>query len=438
VRRHEITERNRPYQPVGAAREFILCKDPEVLLCGPAGTGKSRAALEKLHLCAEKYAGCRLLIIRKTRASLTETGLVTYERDVLPEGHPAALGPKREHRHSYKYPNGSEIVVGGMDKPSKTLSTEYDIIYVQEATELSEDEWETLTRPLRNGVIPYQQIIADCNPAQRTHWLKLRCDAGRTRMIESRHEDNPLLYDRKRGEWTERGRAYIAVLDRLTGVRYLRLRKGLWVSAEGIIYDEWDATVHVVNRFPIPADWRRYWVIDFGFTNPFVWQAWAEDPDGRLYRYREIYKTRRTVAEHAQEIKRVCADEPRPVAVICDHDAEDRATFTLETNMSTVAAIKMVSPGIQAVKERLKPAGDGKPRLYLMRDSLVELDQELVDRKLPTCTEDEVEGYVWDTSHGQKRGEQPVKENDHGCDCMRYLVMHVDRGRVELAPSLWG
>ena len=68
----------------------------------------------------------------------------------------------------------------------------------------------------------------------------------------------------------------------------------------------------------------------------------------------------------------------------------------------------------------------------------LELDQELVERKLPTCTEDEVEGYVWDTSHGQKRGEQPVKENDHGCDCMRYLVMHVDRGRVELAPSLWG
>jgi phage terminase large subunit len=44
----------RPYQPRGAARALLLSRAPEVLAAGPAGTGKSRACLEKVHLCAAK------------------------------------------------------------------------------------------------------------------------------------------------------------------------------------------------------------------------------------------------------------------------------------------------------------------------------------------------------------------------------------------------
>ena len=65
------------------------------------------------------------------------------------------------------------------------MSTEYDMIYVQEATELTEDDWEALTTRLRNGRAPIQQLIADCNPAEPTHWLKARCDSGQTRMLNT-------------------------------------------------------------------------------------------------------------------------------------------------------------------------------------------------------------------------------------------------------------
>ena len=81
---------------------------------------------------------------------------MTYERDVLPEGHFPRRLAQREHRHSYKYPNGSEIVAYG--QANENASTEYDIAYVQEATEPPKMS-EMLTRPLRNGVIPYQQIM---------------------------------------------------------------------------------------------------------------------------------------------------------------------------------------------------------------------------------------------------------------------------------------
>ena len=127
-------------------------------------TGKSRACLEKLHLCAQKYPRMRGLIIRKTRESLSEAALVTYEDKVLPERSPIAEGPRRNFRQVYTYPNGSQIVVGGLDKPGKVMSTEYDMIYVQEAVELDLVDWLALTTRLRNNVMPYQQLIADCNP----------------------------------------------------------------------------------------------------------------------------------------------------------------------------------------------------------------------------------------------------------------------------------
>ena len=383
---------------------------------GPAGTGKTRACLEKLHLCAEKYPGMRGLIVRKTRASLTESALVTFENHVVPEGHPCLEGPTRAHRQSYRYPNGSELVCGGMDRASRTLSTEYDIVYVPEAIELTEDDWELLTRPLRHGKMPYQQIIADTNPDKPGHWLKQRCDAGRTKILESRHEDNPTVTP-----------AYIAKLDALTGPRKQRLRYGRWVQAEGVVYEGWDAALHVVDPFVIPADWPRWWAIDFGFTHPFVCLWLAQDPDGRLFVYRELHQTQLLVEDAAQEILALSAQEPRPRAIICDHDAEGRATLTRHLGMDTEKAIKDVSAGIQAVAVRLRKASDGRPRLFVLRDSLVCRDPRLEEQKKPCCLAEEVDGYVWKISGDRIKGEEPVKENDDALDALRYAVMEVDR-----------
>src|SRR6185369_13533457 len=112
---------------------------------------------------------------------------------------------------------------------------------------------------------------------------------------------------------------------------------------------------------------------------------------------------------------------------IADHDAEDRATL-LENGIYTVPAQKEITVGIQRVQERLKKAGDGKPRLMIFRDALVEADQALADLKKPLCTKDEFTAYVWPkAADGKLVKEVPVKEFDHGMDATRYLVMHVDQ-----------
>ena len=413
------------FAPRGAVRELWRYKGPEVIIAGPAETGKTWGALNKLDALMWKYPGAQAAIVRKTYQSLHGTVLQTYRR-ILGRSTPVVTyGGERPQW--YDYPNGSRVFVGGMDNPQKVLSSERDIIYINQAEELDLDDYETLTTRAtgRGAVMPYTQIMGDCNPGPPGHWIKQREAAGTLRVLNSRHEDNPTLYDED-GQLTEQGVRTMAVLDALTGVRYKRLRLGLWVGAEGMVYEGYDPGVHLINRRDIPADWPRYRVIDFGFTNPFVCQWWARDPDGRLYRYREIYRTQRLVEDHARDIRRLSEGETY-AANIADHDAEDRATLR-NHGVPTIAANKDVSPGLQAVAARLKIAGDGKPRIFLMRDSLVERDPALVDAKLPTCTEEEFEGYIWQkVQDGAVIKEVPVKQNDHGMDAMRYMVYHLDR-----------
>ena len=431
------------YRPVGSAAELFGCRASEVLLSGAAGTGKSRACMEKLHAMALLNNGMRGLICRKTATSLTSTALVTFReivaKEAIASGELRWYGGSRQEAASYRYGNGSTITVGGLDKATRIMSSEYDAIYVQEATEMTEDDWESLTTRLRNGVVSFQQLMADCNPGPPQHWLNQRSLRGQVVMIPCSHEDNPKLYDRESGKWTDAGMAYLALLENLTGVRYLRLRKGIWAAAEGLVYDAFDPAVHLHKPIALPpADWVRYWSVDFGYRNPFTCQFWAEDHDGRLYLYREIYMTGRLVEDHAvqmlQLMKRGDGHQPdqAPRAIICDHDAEDRATLERKLGMSTVAALKNVSEGIQAFQARLKVRADGKPGLYICRDALVERDGVLEAARKPLCAQDEIAEYIWDPSapsSGNVR-ENPLKQNDHGMDAARYLVAEIDlKGR---------
>src|SRR5205807_10160515 len=108
------------------------------------------------------------------------------------------------------------------------------------------------------------------------------------------------------------------------------------------------------------AGWRRFITIDFGYNNPFVAQWWALSGDNILFRYREIYVTGRLVMDLAPRITELSEGE-NIEAIICDHDAEDRATLE-RLRLRNVRAKKNVSAGIQLVAKRLEMAG-ARPRL---------------------------------------------------------------------------
>jgi len=414
------------YELRGAALALQTNSDPECLVAGPAGTGKSVASLVKLHRRASA-ARIRGLICRKTRVSLTESGLVTWEQKVLGLQHPIVRdGPTRAHRLSYTYPNGSEIVIGGLDQPSRIMSTEYDVIYVQEATELEITDWESVTTRFRGGVDAADtQLLADCNPDSDTHWLYQRCLSGATTLLTSVHEDNPYLYDSAAKEWTPAGVAYIARLDHLTGVRKERLRYGRWVGAEGMVYDGWSPRLHVIPRDALPT--MRYYIAsqDWGFVNPGVLQVYGVDGDGRLYLVLEHYRTQQSIGWWARTAH-AAWQRYRFISIECDPAEPGFIAEYRSAGLPAVPAFNGIALGIQAVQEHLVPAGDGRPRLFVCDDALDMVDQLIAPGK-PRWSLEERPRYVWATgTNGRPTKEEPVDNNNHGMDAERYAVCTVD------------
>lgn len=401
-----------------------------MLLTGSAGGGKSKTAAEKVHAYCLKYPGAVGIGLRKRREYASKS-VVYALRAAMGDDPGVALHVGSQ---TFNYANGSTIFIAGMgdDTQRQALRSiggdgSADIIWAEEANALIEDDHNELLARLRGRHAPWRQIIYTTNPDTPTHWIKRRLmDGGEAVVYYSSASDNP--YNPSE---------YLGILASLTGVLGLRLAKGQWVQAEGAVYEEFSDAVHVVEPFTIPVDWRRFRVVDFGYTNPFVCQWWAVDGDGRMYLYREMYMTRRTVKVHAAQIAGLSEGEAIEQTV-CDHDAEDRATLE-ENGIGTAKATKDISPGIQAVHERLRLADDGKPRLFVFRTALVEVDPALETAHKPLSTLQEFSAYVWPRGgDGRIVKEIPVKENDHGMDALRYAVTYVDRsagtGRSVVIP----
>jgi hypothetical protein len=379
----------RGYSAHGAAVELWRNKQTEIVISGPAGTGKSRACLEKLHFCALKYPNMRGLIVRKTRESLSEAALVTFEDKVLPPNDPIKDGPRRNFRQAYHYPNGSEIVVGGLDKPAKIMSTEYDMIYVQEATELDLTSWLALTTRLRNGVMPYQQLIADCNPDAPTHWLWIRSQASTALMLHSRHEDNPRLY--RDGQWTAEGRAYLGKLERLgyidvttgerVGTEYQRLGLGQWVQATGVIFGVWsdgpdDGNVTTAADYE-PDAGEMIWGCDDGYvgkvdpttgtytadSHPRVFGFYQLRHDGRICRFAESYAVGVLSDQHIEHVLEL--PYPRPIYAVVDKSAAELKGRLHAEGIYTRNSPSDVEESIKEMRRAVAPDTNGYRRFQV-------------------------------------------------------------------------
>jgi phage terminase large subunit len=411
------------YQPRGSARQLMDTTRPEVLIGGPAGTGKSRACLEKLNKLAWQYPRSRYLVVRKTRESMTESVLVTMEDYVLKAddrgGQVIAAGGQRNQRHSYRYPNGSEIIVGGLrssgkDTTEKVMSTEYDVIYVPEAIELTLNEWERLSTRKRNGRVPYQQMIADCNPSGPNHWLWLRCQDGKTAYIASDHRDNPRLWDAEAGSWTPFGVSYMADLDALTGTLRERLRLGRWVQAEGVVYDNFDLA-NLCDDDPDPEGTFEI-AFDDGYVDPRA-ILFIQRTGTRILVFDEMYHRRHLEEVCVSEVlglsgkwfgwKDEAANIPNklPEIAVGSHEATQLHKRFRQSDIPSRTALHKIVEGIKVVRG-LVADGNGYRTLQ-------------VNRRCKNLINELTSGYQYPPEGSRRNEEEPLDENNHACDALR-------------------
>ena len=333
----------------------------------------------------------------------------------------------------FHYDNGSIIRLRGMDDGSKALGGEYDMIFVSQAEELSESNWNTLTTRAtgRSGVTPYAQILADANPGPPNHFLINRPSLH---VIKALHKHNPSIYDQETYKIIPGEELRMEALYALTGIERRRLLDGEWCAAEGLIYNDFLTETHITGK---PKEGGpRLLSIDFGHTHPLVCQWWYVDPNDRMTMTREFYCSEVIVEDLARVIQVYTkANHEYITDIICDHDAEDRATLERHLGVSTTPALKgpsSIRAGIDMVKARLRARLNGRPMVQFASNALIHTDPILRDRRWPVSTESEFGVYVWKENQQGDVMDEPKDRDNHGMDAMRYAVSYID------STTRWG
>ncbi len=224
--------------------------------------------------------------------------------------------------------------------------------------------------------------------------------------------DNPFLNKKE----VESFSASISA-DELKSRRY-----GLFVGNGGMVYNEFDENVNVIDPFDIPNEWYDTISIDPGLNNPLSAHWYATDYDGNVYVIAEHYEAGRNIEYHANCIKKICdqlnwkRSRLNYIEALID-SAANQKTLASEKSVTELFADYgiMVNPhvnkdlfsGINRVKSYFKNA-EGKSRLFIFR----------------TCTNmiREIKSYFWGG------GENPIKKDDHSLDELRYYIMTKPEG----------
>ncbi|MCB9906960.1 MAG: hypothetical protein H6830_04530 [Planctomycetes bacterium] len=437
----------------------------EVLFHSLAGTGKSVGiAANFVEWCLE-FPNTRILILRKTLKSLRESWQVTFEKLVAPRYGIKTPESSRKSRENYVFANGSEIVLGGLDDPEKWRSTEWNVIWFVEGTEVTEKEFEEVTRGLRwSQGTPFRFKGLEVNPKSQFHWIYTRFFGERTpeevqeeRRIETGRgrvafrctfQDNPHYWNLERNDFTPAGKDYYENNDTgYSGVDHDRMVKGLWCADDGLVYPEFNPRTHVFDGALVLM--RGTWWIDlrshgmqrvlgffhtqdWGIDQPGCAQVWAVDTQQRMCLVREWYHTgwnsNRWAGIHHGQVQSLSTR-----AIVCDGAQRDSIDILNDLlgpkglrSSSRIAVgatgeMKDRLAGRSLVASKLQERRSGIPCIYFLKKTLQHPPDPSL-RSLPKSTIQEFPGYVMEADKEGMSRDMPVKKNDHGMDAMKYGV----------------
>ena len=294
-------------KPNARQKEFMRAIARYIAYGGARGGGKSWAVRVKATLLALNYAGIKMLILRRTFPELYENH-IRQMRVMIGD---AAVW--RSQDKTFLFPNGSIIKFGYCKAESDVLQyqgQEYDVIFMDEATQFTEYQYATLTATVRGANNFPKRMYLTCNPGGVGHsWVK-RLFIDRDFTPSERPEDYVVIkatvYDNH--VLMDSDPDYVHMLENLPdGLREAWLL-GSWDVFAGQYFTEWEPDVHVVQPFPVPQSWRRYFAMDYGLDMLAAYVV-AVDPQNRAYVIREHYESGLIISEAAQAVNDLCVGE---------------------------------------------------------------------------------------------------------------------------------
>ena len=354
---------------------FCQARTRYIAYGGARGGGKTHVSRIKAVGGALTYPGIRILFIRKEYPELEQT-IIQPLRKLLPE----ALASYNAALRMFRFCNGSVIRCGhfGNSDGEEYQGQEWDWIFVDEATQFTEEQFRILGACLRGGSAVPRRMYLTCNPGGVGHlWMKrLFVDciyrkgerAENYTFIPATVEDNPQLL--------AASPAYLEMLELLPEDVRRAWRYGDWDALAGSFFPEFRRETHVVPPMEtLPEGWTRYRAFDYGLDMlACIWVA--RDPAGRSYVYREVQQPDLIVSEAADLIRRRTPAGEHITCTIAPPDLWSRqkdsgrtmAELFAENGVPLRKAGNDRISGWMALKELLRPMEDGKPGLLVGAD----------------------------------------------------------------------
>ncbi len=187
---------------------------------------------------------------------------------------------------------------------------------------------------------------------------------------------------------------------------------GKFTVLSGAVFKEFRKSIHVIDEFPIPRDWRKVRGVDFGWNNPLAMVWCAKDREGTWYVYDEHYRAQTLLADHAKEISRREWHQGEPYYGPTYADtagARECAELRNEHGIVTTPARKSRNPGLEFLRSLMLPGPNGRPRLQIFSKC-----KNLIR---------EIQGYRYpEGTSGRNPGDEPMDKDDHSIDALRYAL----------------
>lgn len=259
----------------------------------------------------------------------------------------------------------------------------------------------------------------NCNPGAPMHWFNVEWiqqpEKHNVLHLHFTMDDNPSLSDKVRKRYE----------SMYSGVFYQRYIKGLWVTAEGLIYDAFEEARHVLKQ-PVETHGEYYVSCDYGTQNATVFLLWQQEKNSdRWICLKEYYYSGRdnmrqkTVGEYVDDLI-VWLDGIMPYRIIIDPSATPLKAELRKRGYQTRDADNDVKDGIADVSSMLKN------------------DRIAFDASCKKTLE-EFGAYMWDPKATDRGEDAPIKEHDHAMDAIRYFVrtQHLARAKKKYT-SIYG
>lgn len=284
--------------------------------CGSAGSGKSYTIAQRIIIRCTKEP-IRVLVCRRYATTLRNSCFALF-KEILTKWRLLPYVKIKETDMSITFPNGSQIIMVGLDTEEKLLSlTNISTVWVEEAYEVEKSKVEQLNLRMR-GTAANQQLILSWNPISKHSWLyefTVKNPPENSVFIHSTYKDNPFLNPE-----------YVQALDEMeirNPEKYRVYGRGEWgVDSSGLVIKNWkseafDAMALAAAGLEHRAGMDLGWIDKSAIIDTLYDKA-----NHTIYVFNEFYKSGCQPSELAAAIKdmnlakskiKVDAAEPRTI-----------------------------------------------------------------------------------------------------------------------------